>query len=247
MHNTTVLGVAVVLASVGCSIPDRHLDPYSCLGQPLPTTSNSQITVTGTLEEPLSRGLISNENVQLFLVDPRNRAFYLFGSANSDSSGNFQVSAKHATPAEARLTVSPVDHLPTRYYPAVPIADDLQVAIYSTTPKQLTDVGVLLQASTAVLFVRVVGCDRKPLGGATVTTSPPGRVRYLVPGQGGIPTPSQSAVATDDTLGLALISDVPLSNTVASVTVNATVDGMVLRTHAIEVQASTLTQTEIQP
>jgi hypothetical protein len=231
-------------AAPGCMIPEKQLtpegDPFGCLNQPLPATAKDPVMIAGTLHDPFSGTKISGAVVEGYQVGLSTRIFM----TTSDAGGNFsQTQGTGTVPRNAYLRVAPNGYVPSYYYPAVPIANDIATQIQLFT---MNDLGTLASAAQvtidptkAILAVTVTDCNGMPLGGAAVTTQPAGTVRYFDASA----TPSPTAVATDSHTGTALVVNVPPSNT----TINAMVQGKTLRTHAIDAAAGALTQTEIQP
>lgn len=238
------IAATAVLASA-CSIPEKQLTPlgppYACLGQPLPTTAKTQVTITGTLSDPFTGNMISGAVVLGFQVGIPNVPIFM---TTSDAGGQFtQRQGTGNVPRDAYLKVAPNGYLGTYYYPAVPITDDADATIQLFTTMDLGTIAAVAQLNVdpakAMFAVSVVDCNGMPVGGAKVTTNPPGDVRYF----DATATPSPTAIATDSRTGTALIANVPVSNT----TINATVSGMTLRSHTIDAVAGAMIQTEIQP
>jgi hypothetical protein len=244
MRPIAAIAIAMVASAGACSIPEKQLTPlgapYACLDQPLPMTAKDPVAITGTLTDPFSGTKIAGAVVEGFQVGLSTRIFM----TTSDAAGNFmQTQGTGQAPRNAYLHVSLNGYLPTYFYPAVPIVDDIVADIQLFT---MMDLGTLAAAAQvtidpnkAVLAVSVVDCNGMPVGGATVSTNPPGDVRYFDATE----TPSPTAVATDSRTGTALIANVPAVN----IAISARVAGMTLRGHSIDALAGALTQTEIQP
>lgn len=240
--------IAAMLASTGaCSIPEKQLVtgdapqglPYACFGQPLPTTANAKVTISGTVADPFSGNPLANASVEAFLVGSTAPIFM----TNTDASGAFtHDQGTGGVPRDTYLRVSLNGYLDTYYYPAVPVAADLRLNIEALTSMDLATignvVGITIDPTKANFVVSVVDCNDNPISGATVSTVPAGTVRYFVNF-----TPSPTAVATDASTGAAIVANVPVSNT----TINATVDGKTLRSHNLDSVAGALMLTEIQP
>ncbi len=237
-----VMAVVALAAATACSIPEKQLtvnDPFGCLGDPLPTTAATRVTIAGTLADPFNGTVVGNAAVEVFLVGTPSPIV----TTTSDAGGKFsQDQGTGGAPRNAFLRVSPNGYLPTYYYPAVPITRDVQTEIQLLTAAGLGTIamvsGVTLDPSKANFLVTVTDCNGRPLAGATVTTNPAGTVRYFAEA-----TPSPTAVATDAMTGSALVANVPISNT----TVSAMVSGMTLRSHTLDSVAGAIMQTEIQP
>src|SRR6185295_20058851 len=165
-------------------------------------------------------------------------------TVTTDDQGFFSRSQGTGTaPRKAHLHVSSPGFIDTYFYPAVPIAVNLNAGLVMFTVDDLTMLAMAVQLpidpSKAVLAVGVVDCNDRPVGGATVTTEPMAGRIYLNSNV----TPDPTATATDDRTGTAIFYNVSPS----SILINATVDGMTLRSHSIMAMAGTLTQSEIQP
>ncbi|HEX7841988.1 MAG TPA: hypothetical protein VF469_31170 [Kofleriaceae bacterium] len=242
MVTTAVLACA---CSIACSIPEKQLTPlgppYACLNQPLPTTAKTQVTVTGTLSDPFAGNMVSGAVVEGFQVGIPNVPIFM---TTSDTSGNFtQRQGTGNVPRDAYLKITKNGYLDTYYYPAVPISDDLNVTVQMFSTMVLGKLAAAAQVNvdpTKALFaVAVIDCNGMPVGGAMVTTDPPGDVRYF----DAMENPSPVAVATDSRTGTALVANVPVSNTA----INATVLGMTLHSHRVDAVPNAIMETEIQP
>jgi len=245
MRQVAVVTVVLLIAG-GCSIPEKQLidatvevPPYSCLGQPLPTTAREQITISGALKHPSSGTNIANAVIEAFLVNEPQKVLF---SMTTNADGKFtRAQGTGGAPRDLFLRTAPNGYLSAYYYPAVPLSRDLTTDIQLLVSEEVAQiagfVGVEHDPTKVVYVVTVVDCNGVPVSGATVTANPPGDVRYLAN-----TTPSEDAIATDAT-GSAFIFNVPPGNT----TINANAAGMTLRSHSLNGFAGAIMQTDIQP
>jgi hypothetical protein len=146
-------------------------------------------------------------------------------------------------------------YYPTSYYPAVPVAgdldltDDLQlVSDYggSQLLKALFDQSAMPDLiNKGVITVSVIDCNGTPVGGAVVTTSILASVGSVVKYLGANGIPSRTATATDSTYGLAMIFNVPEDTIIIDAMITTT--GMQLRRNAVPGKKASIVETAIQP
>jgi hypothetical protein len=98
-------------------------------------------------------------------------------------------------------------------------------------------VGVTQATGNGFIGVVVKNCDGTALAGATVSTNPPGTVKY---NSGSTPSSTATSTSSD---GVAYVFNVTAGN----VTVMANASGNVLRQHVVNARANVVTLTEIQP
>jgi hypothetical protein len=231
-----------VIAVGACTFPDKVLEqstPYGCLGQPLPTTAPARVTIAGIVEDRYQGVPIPNAALQAFLTGSTVPVF----TVQTDATGKFSMGqGTGGTPVDAYLHATANGFLESYLYPAVPVAESsTMLDVQTFTATELGTLAMLagetLDPTKAQILVIVVDCNDMPVEGAVVATQPAGDVKYLVSSR-----PSPTAIATDAS-GAAFVFNVPPSAT----TINATVSGMMLRSHVLEGLAGALTQTEIQP
>jgi len=240
------LAIAVSLGAA-CSIQEKTLiedaamgAPFACLGQPLPTTAPAQVTISGTMFAPFAGTPVGNAVIEGFLVGTAPPIFTVTASAAGAFS---REQGTGGAPRDTYLRSAPNGYLTTYLYPAVPVAGDVTDAFQMFTA---TDMNTIATASglpardpnKVTFLITVVDCNGKPVPGATITTNPPGMVRYFAN-----TTPSPTAVATDASTGAGIVSNVDVSNT----TVSATVGGMTLRSHNLDGVAGAIVETAIRP
>jgi hypothetical protein len=98
-------------------------------------------------------------------------------------------------------------------------------------------VGVTVDPTAGFVVVQALDCNLQPLAGATVSTNPPGTVKYDTAG-----TPSSGATVTD-TDGLAFVFNIPAGN----VDISAERYGLTFRKHTIMARPNTWTTTGVVP
>lgn len=242
MHRS-MLAASACACAAACSIPEKTLvdqgPPFACLGMGPPTIANPQVTISGTVIDSFSMNPLPGVPVDGHLLQPDVTIFM----TTTDANGRFRKDqATLGVPRDAFLRATPTGFLETRYYPAGPIARDLDTGIQVLTPMNLATIvgiaGVQVDPSKAIIVVTASDCNGQPVGGATVTTNPRGTTLYIANG-----SPSTSAVATDGVTGSAFIINVEVSNTMIS----ATVGNMTLRSHSFDTIPGVISQTEIQP
>jgi hypothetical protein len=242
----TVVATTVIGTLTACSIPEKQLvsglgEPFGCLGDALRTTTETEpVKIAGTLVDPFMASPVAGAAVEAFLVGTSSPIF----TTTSDANGAFsRQQGFGGMPRNAFLRASPNGYLPSYFYPAVPIAGDVNLAIQMLAAEELATITMIaginqLDPGKTNLFVSVIDCNGAPVEGATVATTPAGTVRYFADKM-----PSQTSIATDAITGSALIANIPVSNT----TISATVNGLTLRSHKFDGVAGALMQIEIQP
>ena len=230
-----------LVAVAACTFPDKEPPaPFACLGEMLPKTANPQVTVSGTVIDARQAIPKPGASVEGFLTSAPTTPIF---STTTDGMVRFtQSQATNGFPLDAFLHVATSGYLDTAVFPPVPLTDDLDVTAELLAPGDLTTLGSLANVTpatgTATLIVTVTDCNGAPLGGATLSASAGGTVRYFVG-----PMPSETALATDPMTGSALVFNVPPGMT----QINAMVNGDVLRGHAVVATADAVVQTSIQP
>jgi|GEM_PF-2620956 len=233
----------LLMLAAGCSFPEKTLTaktaPLACLGKPLPSTAPAQVTIDGQLADPYKGTPIAGATVEGFLVGAPAPIF----TSTSDPTGAFtRDQGTGGTPRETYLRVAPNGYLPTYYYPPTPVSSDIEVRLSLFTAMELGVIGqvaqVNLDPAKVTFLIGVVDCNGDPIAGATVTTNPPGDIRYFAND-----TPSADAISTDARTGSAMIANVPASNTMISATLN----GMALRSYSLEGVAGAIMEPLIQP
>jgi hypothetical protein len=145
-------------------------------------------------------------------------------------------------------------YYPTRYYPARPVAanldltDDIQL-VSDYGGSQL--LGALFNqdqmpdlTGKGVITVSVTDCYGTPVGGAVVTTNIPASVGSVIKYLGANGIPSKTAEATDSTYGLAMIFNVPEDMIIINVT---TPTGTQRLTNSVPGKMGYIVETKIQP
>ena len=242
------VSVTLALSALGgCYIPEKQPatndaqqgGPFDCLGAPLPTKAEMQVTIAGHVIDPFTGTPAPGATIQAFLVGvPQSPIF----TTMSDATGAYsQDQGTGSTPKNAYLKVTLNGFVTTYLYPPAPIVRDFPADIQVLTNTDLQTLSnvaeVAIDSTKGLAFVAVSDCNGTPLSGATITTTPPATIRYFAEG-----APVPAAVATDMT-GIALIFNVQPGNT----TIGAAVLGMTLRSHNFDTVAGALMQTEVQP
>ena len=211
---------------------------FECLGQPLPTTAPASITVSGTTK---SNVLMPMALAGVEVIVSRTGTDTL-GVDTSSAPGRFSISvATGGTPVDGQLQLKKSGYLPTYAYPSRPMAANDSTNVLMLTSSELTGLsvaaGITLQAGKGLIGVIVEDCSGNTLAGATISSNPPGTVRYNA---GGLPSQTANATAAD---GVAYIANVTAGN----VTIMATASGHTLRQHVVNARADAITLTSIQP
>lgn len=245
--------VALMLIALGaCSYPEKELTdgagtPFGCLNAPAPTRADNPSAMSGKVVDATRGTPLNNAAVSGQLVGNPASIFV----AHTDASGNFRQSQNTGNmPLDIYLTLSANGYLKTFWYPAYPLTHDI---FYPSSPGDMAAIqlfsetegvaavsgstGVTFDATKGWLLLTVDDCNGTPLAGATITTTPAGTIRYFA----GV-TPSMTATATDQG-GIAMVANLPPGN----VALSATVNGMTLKTHNMQVVANAFIQTQIQP
>ncbi|HUS33632.1 MAG TPA: hypothetical protein VMZ53_34250 [Kofleriaceae bacterium] len=239
--------VVCALAITACSFPEKELidaqgTPFGCLNAPAPTKADNPAVISGTVVVAGPGTPLQNASVAGQLAGTPTSIFL----AHTDASGMFRQSQNTGgTPLDLYLAVSANGLFPTNYYPAYKVTHSISfpavgaIQLFSQTDadRLAMAAGITLDPAKGHIILTVDDCNGKALAGGTVTTSPAGTIRYFAQ-----QVPSQTATSTD-TLGVVLVANLPVGNVMLS----ATVGGMNLRTHNINIVAGTFIQTEMQP
>jgi hypothetical protein len=233
-----LLGLTILIAACG---DDSSGPPagFGCLGAALPTTAPALVSVNGQIR---ANALAPNALSGAIVTALRVGATDTLAVDTSDTPGMYSVSiTTGGVPVNGYLKVTHSGQLDTYAYPAVPLAGNLTTNVLMPTSNELsflgTAVGVTQSVDSGFIGVIVKDCLGATVAGATVSTTPPGRVKY---NSGS--TPSQTATATS-TDGVAYV----FNTAPGDVTVRASFGGMQLRQHVVTARAGTVTLTEIQP
>lgn len=223
--------------------PDADPSAYACLGQPLPTTAIDPLAVSGSVYTIGLGGQspIAGANIQAFATGTTTSPL---ASTTSAASGAYSMNTvTGGNPLNAYVKAVATSYLDTYLIPPWPLTagfDNASVIMLSGSTlgllAQLT--GATQSMSNGFVALVVLDCNNDPVAGATVTvTGTHGAIKYMSSN-----FPSGSATATDVD-GIAFIFDVAPG----TVTVDASVNGMSLREHSVNVIANTLTATVVTP
>src|SRR5205807_7331466 len=105
--------------------------PYDCLGQALPTTAPSAITVQGTVKSNvLAPSPLAGATVQAFQTGNATA----LATATSGAQGNYSVTlSTGGTPLDGYVRVSKASYLDTYGYPPAPLAADASESVLLLT------------------------------------------------------------------------------------------------------------------
>ena len=241
------LAMGLALGGSACSIPEKQYNaPFACYNAALPSPPET-VTIRGSVKDPINGRLrVPSATVEVLQVP----SLPFVPAFTTDADGAFSLT--HGTGTARRdlyFHVTANGYLDSYFFPALPLVGDIDATILLFTSEGVGQLATALQqmgvAATpdpakALLIVSVIDCNGGPVGAAKVKTSSlEGTMVYLDTGV----TPNVSATQTDPTTGSALI----LNASPTSLTVDATVTEMPLRTHSFTAFAGAMTQTEIQP
>lgn len=241
MHRATrTLPLALIAAAAAACGSDSSgpAAGFECLGQPLPTTAPSAITISGqTKGNVLSQTALAGVEVIVSRTGSDTLA-----ADTSSTPGLFSMTIlTGGTPIDGHLQLKKSGYLATYAYPSRPLAVSDSQGVLMITSSEFSllaaAAGITPQAGKGFIGVLVKDCTGAAITGATVSTTPAATVLYNVAG-----VPSSSAMSTADD-GVAYIANVAAGN----VTVMASVSGHTLRQHVVNARADAITLTQIQP
>jgi hypothetical protein len=217
---------------------EAGIDPFACLGQPLPTTAPATLQIGGITAD-INQMPIDAVDVQAFIGASTTAAAMTTSVAN----GTYSLTVSTGgTPVDGYLRASKNGLIDTFFYAPSPVAASTNQAILLlATVQSFTFLAGLANVTPdptmGTLVVGIVDCLGRPVAGATVDVQPAGTTRYLRNAM-----PSTAAADTDAT-GLAAVFNVPAG----SVTVGASAGARTLRQHVLNVRANVLTSTSVVP
>lgn len=245
--------VAALSSIAACSIPEKQLiddaavpaidakpQPFACFGQPPATTANPQITISGTLIDPLNPNTpLIGAPVEVHTNNPDVR----ISTVMTGSDGSFSYTLDTASmPQDLFLRIVPTGFIETRYYPGAPLTHDLQTDIYVFTGMTLSTfagvAGISINTMKAIFVAIVTDCNGDAVGGAKLTTKPSGTILYLDGGR-----PSTTATATDVMTGTAYAVNLDVGSTM----ITATVGSMTLQRSPVDGVSGVIVQAEVHP
>jgi hypothetical protein len=237
------------LLAVGCAIPpELHLveapgdaadDPFECAGQSPPQTAAQSVTIFGKTMQPFTGDPVPNASVTGYLDGLPGSAF----STTSDGSGAFSVDQNTGgAPLAFHVLASADGYVSTMLYPSAPLTESTEIDPQLFASDKLEYVaslaGITLDMTQDQVILQVVDCSGAPVGGATVTSDPPGTVVYFEDSK-----PMPSAMMTDGTNAVVLIANVPPTSTEIYASAGATM----FSTLSIDPAPGVLVQAAIQP
>ena len=213
---------------------------FACLGQALPTTAPDTITVAGVSQTVGLGGSTPEPSVNVEVLDP-DGVQIATTVTGADGAYSTPISTS-GVPVDGYIHGTKAGFIDTYVYPPAPLAADIDngtVLIITSSTFALVQSfeSVTQDAGNGFIGVVVSDCDNKPVAGATVTTDPPGVVRYNVAG-----IPNNTATTTDVD-GVAYVFNVPAGD----VTVDADAGGQSLREHVINARADVVSTTVVAP
>jgi hypothetical protein len=229
----------LLTATAACGDSSGPAPGFECLGAPLPTTAPATVTVSGQiLQNAFSPTALGNAIIDAF----RTGTPTALATDTSNTPGFYTLSiSTSGAPVDGYLRVTHSGHIDTYAYPSRPLFMDLATNVLMPTSTELailgTAVGVTQAAGNGFIGVIVRNCAGTALAGATVSTNPPGTVKY---NSGSTPSSTATSTSSD---GVAYVFNVTAGN----VTVIANASGNVLRQHVVNARANVVTLTEIQP
>lgn len=240
-HALRITGFALIgaaFAACGGSDSSGPAPGFECLGQLLPTTAPSSITVQGQTKG----NVLSPTALPAVEIIVSRTGTDTLGADTSTTPGFYSVTiATGSAPVDGHLQLKKSGYLNTYAYPSRPLASDDTTNVLMITSSEFTTLaavaGITPQAGKGFVGVVVKNCAGTTLAGAHVSSNPAGTVLYNV---AGVPNSSASATADD---GVAYIANVAAGN----VTIMATASGHTLRQHIVNARADAITLTEIQP
>ncbi|MFO0618698.1 MAG: hypothetical protein U0414_39260 [Polyangiaceae bacterium] len=227
-------------STVGSSSSGMIMGAFDCLGDPLPTTAPAVIDLGGDVSgiDGASTSKVMGAKVELFKND------VLASTTTSGAMGVFSFLdvATNGMPVDGYLRASDPKFLDTYVYPPYPLAKDTpNAAVLLVSPSTITLLSMIglpaQNPQNAFVGILVVDCDGNPVEGATVSTNPPGTVKY---GMGMLPSNSATSTGAD---GLAYVFNVPAG----PVVVDAMAGTNDLREHTIQGRAGVITTTIVAP
>ncbi|HEY1553064.1 MAG TPA: hypothetical protein VGG28_34775 [Kofleriaceae bacterium] len=242
-------GSIIALLAVGCAIPpERHLveapgdaddDPLACATVQPPKTAAQSVSIFGKTMQAFTGDPVPNTSVTGYLDGLPGSAF----STTSDGSGTFSVDQNTGgAPLAFHVLASATGYLSTMLYPSAPLIESTEVDPQLFAMDKLEYVaslaGLTLDMTQDQIILQVVDCSGLPLGGATVTSDPPGTVVYFQDSK-----PMPSAMMTDDTNAVVLIANVPPNST----EIYASAGETMFSTLSIDAAPGVLIQAAIQP
>ncbi len=193
---TRALALAALAA---CSFPTKHPDitdapidagPFSCAGQPFPTTAPSRIRISG---QALDFGTgVAGANLEVSGVLESGGLVF---TTTTNAQGEFStVVDTGGTALAAHVATMLGTYVPSYFYPAHPFDGDFaDLPLPMLTPAELTQIGN--PTDTALVQLVLGDCLGARLRGCTLAIGPaPQRIEYTLNG-----VLSPSATSTDDT------------------------------------------------
>ena len=236
-----LVSILALAAACGKDSPSNpNTGAYACLGQPLPTTAPSTVTVSGTVTQGVI-GPVASSGATVTAYRTGNAA--PLATTTTAANGTFTLTiGTGGTPIDGYLQISKTGYITTYAYPPAPLAANAtESGILVTTSEfgTLSNVASVTQdPAKGFIAVVVEDCNGAPIAGATITTNPAaGTIRY---NSGGFPSSSATSTAVD---GIAYAFNV----TAGDVIVSAMGGGHTLRAHTVAARTDGIILTAVTP
>lgn len=233
--------LAVLAALAACTYPEKQFEgPYTCLGDPPPTTADKLVAIRGQVVNPSDLAPLSGVSVSLLT----RTMTIISGPITTGATGGFEFSLNtNGTPVDGiYLDASASGRVRTFYAPPRPVTEDLEIGFALLSSMQadnlaLGALGAPFTAGKGSVLLTINDCNGKPISNATLSSVPAGDIRYF----DGI-MPSMTASKTDAG-GVALVANLPPGGVMLTVTAG----GKTFPARSFNIVADTFIQTIIQP
>jgi hypothetical protein len=236
-----LVSILALAAACGKDSPSNpNTGAYACLGQALPTTAPSSITVNGTVTQGvITPAPSSGATVTAYRTGNASPLATTTTAAN----GTYTLSiSTGGTPVDGYLQISNTGYITTYAYPPAPLAANATESGILVTTSEFANLSTVANVtqdpSKGFIAVVVEDCAGAPIAGATISTNPAaGTIRY---NSGGFPSSSATSTAAD---GIAYAFNV----TAGDVIVSATGGGHTLRAHTVAARTDGIILTAVTP
>lgn len=235
----TIALPVLVIAACGKDSNNPDTGPYACLGDPLPTTAPTTITVTGTV----TQGVISPApSADAAVTAYRTGNASPLATTTTAANGTFTLTiSTGGTPVDGYLQIAKTGYITTFAYPPAPLAANATESPIIVTTTEFNGLsqaaGVTQDGQKGFIAVVAENCDGAAISGATVSTNPAGTYKYNA---GGLPSNSATSTSTD---GIAYVFNVGPGDVI----VQAQGGGHTLRAHTVAAGTTGIVLTAITP
>ncbi len=217
-------------------------NPLECSGMPIPSAAPAVVSFAGTIFTLSFAAPIAGVSLDAFKVGDSAPLL----STMTDSQGHFSFSiSTGGAPIDVYLRARSATYQDLYIVPPVPLYQDyvgLSLVMYQASQlaqfRDTANVSLGYDASNVLVVANAVDCAGTSLSGAALSTTPAGRVHYLIGNSFPV------GAAGTDASGLALIFNVPPGTITANGT---TASGDTLRAHSFSAPAGAVVETQIQP